>query len=86
MSANFQDKLMQRRLRRRDPELRKQFEQAKEAVTRSIRSGEVIYRGGRHQMRRYVIRLWVLFLLTYSQGRQSVGRFPTVESRLLNPP
>jgi len=33
-----------------------------------------------------LIRLWALFLLTYSQGWQAVECFPTVEARLLNPP
>ena len=33
-----------------------------------------------------VVLLWALFLLTYSQGRQAVECFPTVEARFLNPP
>jgi hypothetical protein len=33
-----------------------------------------------------LFRLWALFLLTYSQGRQAVESFPTVEACLFNPP
>jgi hypothetical protein len=33
-----------------------------------------------------VVRLWALFLLTYSQGRQAFECFPTVEACFLNPP
>ena len=33
-----------------------------------------------------LLLLWALFLLTYSQGRQAVECFPTVEARFLNPP
>jgi len=34
----------------------------------------------------HLVRLWVLFLLTYPQRRQAVERLPAVEARLLNPP
>jgi hypothetical protein len=33
-----------------------------------------------------LVRLWALFLLTYSQGRQAFECFPTVEACFLNPP
>ncbi len=31
-----------------------------------------------------LLRLWALFLLTYSQGRQAVECFPAVEACFLN--
>jgi serine/threonine protein kinase/Flp pilus assembly protein TadD len=39
-----------------------------------------------YEMQKWLLRLWVLFLLTYPQRRQAVECFPAVEARLLNPP